>query len=384
MFAIALKMLVEDKAKFLGMVLSLSFSSLIIMQQMAIFIGLMQRTYSVIADTPQAKIWVMNPSVKMIDDINPTRDIDLYRIRSIDGVEWAMPFFKSPIRARLPNGHFEICTILGVDAATFIGGPYKMLAGKIEDLREPHAVIIDTDGAFDKLATRPGPGMPKIPLKLGDIFELNDRRAKVVGICKITKPFLTQPVIYTTYKRALEYAPFERKLLSFILVHPKDGVDEKQLCTTIQRVTGLAAYTKKEFENKTVRYYLENTGIPVNFGIAVALGILVGAAIAGQIFFNFVTDNLRYFALFCTFGASRRTLASITLLQATYAGLIGWGIGSGLAALIGFLSRDTQLAFYLPWQIWLGTGLLILIICAGASLINIRRIYNIQLSTMFK
>ncbi len=56
------------------MILSLSFSSLIIMQQMAIFIGLMKRTYAVISDTPQANIWVMNPSVKMIDDINPIRE----------------------------------------------------------------------------------------------------------------------------------------------------------------------------------------------------------------------------------------------------------------------------------------------------------------------
>lgn len=384
MFKVALKMLTEDKAKFLGMILSLSFSSLIIMQQMAIFIGLMKRTYAVISDTPQANIWVMNPSVKMIDDINPIREIDLYRIRSIEGVKWAMPYFKSPIRARLSTGHFEICTILGIDSPTLIGAPYTLLAGTIEDLREPHAVIVDADAAFDKLATDQGPGKPKIPLKLGDIFELNDRRAKVVGICKITKPFLIQPVIYTTYKRALEYAPFERKLLSFVIAQTQENESVKEVCERITKITGLAAYSKAEFETKTVNYYLENTGIPINFGIAVALGILVGAAIAGQIFFNFVTDNLKFFALFCTFGASRRMLAQITVFQAAYAGLLGWGIGSGLTALIGLLSRDTQLAFYLPWQIWLGTGVLILLICSIASLINVKRIYQIQLSSMFK
>ena len=45
MYAIALKMLIEDRAKFFGMVISLSFSALIITQQAAIFIGLMRSTY---------------------------------------------------------------------------------------------------------------------------------------------------------------------------------------------------------------------------------------------------------------------------------------------------------------------------------------------------
>ena len=77
MYQIALKMLMEDKSKFIGMILSLSFSAIIITQQSAIFLGLMRRTYSIITDTPQAAIWIMNPSVKTIDDINPIRDIDL-------------------------------------------------------------------------------------------------------------------------------------------------------------------------------------------------------------------------------------------------------------------------------------------------------------------
>lgn len=383
MYKIALKMLIEDRAKFIGMILSLSFSSLIILQQMGIFLGLMMRTYSIIADTPAADIWVMNPSVKMIDDINPIRDIDLYRIRSIEGVEWAMPFFKSPLRARLANGHFELCTIIGVDNATLIGAPYRMLIGSVDDLRRPDAVIVDYDGAVDKLAYDDATGL-KTPISVGQTLELNDRRAQIVGVCSIKKPFLTTPVMYTTYERALAYAPFERKRLSFVLVKAQQGVDHQRLCATIRATTGLAAYSKDDFEWKTVNYYLANTGIPVNFGLAVALGILVGGLIAGQIFFNFVTDNLRYLALFCTMGASRSMLARITLLQGCYIGLIGWAIGSGLASVIGILSKNTQLAFYMSVWVWLGTGLLIVLICLLASLINVRRIYNIQLSTMFK
>ena len=270
MYRIALQMLMEDKAKFIGLILSLSFSALIITQQAAIFLGLMMRTYSTITDTSQSVIWVMDPNVKMIDDIKYLRDTDLYRIRSITGVEWAVPMFKGIIQARLQDGQFQTCVLIGLDDATLIGGPHTMVEGKLEYLRHPDAIIVDQVGAGDKLAILGSDRATQIPLQVGDvIFNLNDLRAYVVGICKLTRTFQSQPVIYTTYNRALVYTPYERKLLSFILVKPKPEVEMKALSQKIKEMTGLAAYTTPEFEDKTVMYYLKNTGIPINFGIAI-------------------------------------------------------------------------------------------------------------------
>jgi len=384
MYRIALKMLVEDKAKFMGMILGLSFSSLIIVQQMAIFMGLIRRTYSAIADTPQAHVWVMNPSVKMIDDINNLREIDLFRIRSIEGVKWAMPMFKGIIRSKLPNGQFQNCNVIGIDSATLIGGPHTMVEGKLDDLRTPFSIIVDHEGAHDKLAQDQGPGLPKKPLQVGDTIELNDRRAQVVGICKVSRTFRSEPVVYTTFGRALFYVPTERKQLSFILVEPDDTLTPEELCRRIEEVTEFKALTKTEFEQMTVDYYMRNTGIPINFGIAVVLGLLVGAAITGQIFFNFVTDNLKYFALFNVVGASHSLLVSIILLQASWVALIGWGIGVGAAAALGIGTQHTQLAFYQPWWLFFGSGLLMWVICIISSIISINRIFNIELSSMFK
>lgn len=384
MYQIALKMLMEDKSKFIGMILSLSFSAIIITQQSAIFLGLMRRTYSIITDTPQAAIWIMNPSVKTIDDINPIRDIDLLRIKSIEGVKWAVPYYRGTIRARLKNGQFQSCNIIGIDSATCIGAPHTMLKGRVEDLRKPFSIIVDTVGAHTKLAHYQGEGMPKKPLRVGDEIEINDRRAVVVGICQNARTFRSDPIIYTTYDRALKYAPLERKRLSFVLCAPDATISAQQLCERIQKITPLKAYSKKQFEKKTMGYYLRNTGIPINFGLAVLIGLLVGASITGQIFFNFTTDNLRYLALFSVVGAPRSLLAKMTLLQALWVGFLGWGIGSGCVSLIGFATRNTELAFFLPWQLFVSTGLLMITICILASIISIKRIFNIELWTMFK
>lgn len=384
MYRIGLKMLTQDKARFLGLIISLSFAGLIIAQQAAIFLGLMIRTYATISDTPQASIWVMNPNVKMIDDSKPLRDTDLFRVRSIQGVRWAVPFFKSTIRARLPDGTFQTCNLFGVDDVSLIGGPHTFLQGNIYDIRRPNAIIINDFDAVDKLAFRENKDGPLIPLKVGDVLELNDRRAVVVGICKVGRQFQSQPVLYTTYASALLYAPYERKLLSFILVKPTALYTPEELCTKIHSITGLMALTQNQFQKKTVMYYLKNTGIPINFGLAVLLGILVGASIAGLIFFNFTTSNLPYFAMFSLMGASKQLLAKILILQACWVALLSWNIGVGAAALIGYLARDSELSFYLPMSLYLLTGFIIFLICIVSSLVSVSRIYKTDLAEMFK
>ena len=151
MLQYALKMLIGDKAKYIGIILGLSFSSFIMSQQAAIFVGLMSRTFGFITDTSQANIWVMDPKVQYIDDIKPLSEIELYRVRSIEGVEWAVPFYKGLIRAKLGEGNFQTCVLIGIDDATLIGGPPRFVQGKIENLRLPDAVIVNEVGAKERL-----------------------------------------------------------------------------------------------------------------------------------------------------------------------------------------------------------------------------------------
>ena len=47
---VAIKMLVGDRAKYLGIIMGLTFASLLITQQAAIFCGLMTRTFNAVND----------------------------------------------------------------------------------------------------------------------------------------------------------------------------------------------------------------------------------------------------------------------------------------------------------------------------------------------
>ena len=383
MLSYALKMLVGDKVKYIGIVLGLCFASFIITQQAAILVGIIDRTFGFITDTSQPNIWVMDPSVQFIDDIKPLKDTSLYRVQSVDGVDWAVPLYKGTIQARLHNGTFQTCVFIGIDDATLIGGPPIMLKGRLEDLRIEDGVIVNDVGAEDKLAVHNAEG-ELIPLTVGDRMELNDNRAYVVGICQVSRTFQSQPVIYTTYSRATTFVPSQRKLLSFIIAHSKPGFNPEEVCRQITMETGLVAYTPEQLKHLTLLYYIKYTGLFVNFGLAILLGFVIGTAIAGQTLYNFTVANLPYFAIFKAMGADNTMLVKLILAQALFVSAIGWGIGMGFAALFGYATQGTELSFSLPMKLYVMSGTCILVISLLSALICMRRITKLDPAIVFK
>jgi putative ABC transport system permease protein len=114
------------------------------------------------------------------------------------------------------------------------------------------------------------------------------------------------------------------------------------------------------------------------------LGFVVGTAIAGQTFYNFTLDNLRHFGALKAMGASNGKLLRMIMLQAVIVGVIGYGLGVGLASLFGALSKNTELAFLMPWQLLLITALAVTIICVFSSLISIRKVIALEPAIVFK
>src|SRR5262249_21200705 len=152
----------------------------------------------------------------------------------------------------------------------------------------------------------------------------------------------TFPILYCRYSQATRYAPHERKVLSFVLAQPEEGLSAEQVCARIEEHTrksadrpGLKAVTRRQFMRITISYYLQRTGIPVNFGMRVGLGFVVGAAVAGQTFYLFTIENLKQFGALKAMGVSNRRLVKMSLLQALVVGGVGYGLGVGGAALFG-------------------------------------------------
>jgi putative ABC transport system permease protein len=145
---VALRMLTGDRAKYVGLIFAIAFSTFLLENQSSIFAGIMKRTTNQILDVADADIWVMDKKTLYIDEVKALTDNDLYRVRGVPGVLWAVQLFKGQPRAKAPDGTYRVVIMMGLDDASLVGAPTrdKMLLGTVEDLRQPDAVIIDRVG----------------------------------------------------------------------------------------------------------------------------------------------------------------------------------------------------------------------------------------------
>jgi putative ABC transport system permease protein len=371
-------MLMGDWNKFLGIVFGVMFASLLIAHQLSIFTGIMRRTTSQIRDVREAEIWVMDPKVRYIDEVHPLLETDLNRVRGVTGVSWAVRFYKGLLRARMADGNFRQVIVMGIDDSTFVGAPREMVLGVLADLRKPDAIVVDEAGF--------GYMWPGEEPQLGKVVEMNDCRAVLVGICKASAPFQTLPIVYTRYSQAMHFAPPERNLMSFVLVKGDGSVPAAELCHRIHEQTGLKALTRGEFCWNTIGFFIAFTGIPVNFGITVLLGFVVGVAIAGQTFYLFTIENLKQFGALKAMGVSNPRLIGMILLQAALVGLIGYGLGVGLAASFFEATKNAAhlAGFFLPWQVMALTAAAVLVIVSLASVLSMRQVLVLEPAIVFR
>lgn len=386
---LALKMLIGDRAKYLGIISGLTFAALLIIQQMGIFFGFLSLTSSALNRIPEAEIWVADPDVRFLGDSRPMLDNMLLRVRSTPGVAWAVPYYNGNLRARLPDGRGETCSVIGVDDSSYIGAPRQadMLEGNVEDLRRSDGIIIDSRTANDLFAvrTKPGDDTSRRPIKVGETIELNDQRATIVGISKTLLQLQGEATVFTTYTRAVKFAPFERRSLSWILAAPTPGESPETVSRRIGESTRMLAMTPKQLQDKTWAFFVFKGGFGVFFGITVLFGLIIGVGIAGQMFYNFVNDNLRYFAILKAMGAGAFKLVRLVILQATVTGLMGWALGMTLAAGFGQLVKGSdQILFEIPPVLFVGSLGVILAISWFSALLCIRTVIKLDPAVVFK
>ena len=378
MFHLALKMLMGDRAKYIMLVGGLTFSALLMTQQNAVFQGLLSWTTSHLRNM-RASIWVVEAHVDSANETKPLRDTDVNRVRSVKGVDFAVPLYQGVLKAKAADGSDKQVMLIGLHGATLFGHPAQMLSGNLELLRLPNTVIIDELGV-----ERLSEGRTR-KIGLGDTFEINDREARVVGLCRTERHFFGYPYIFSSYDQALQFAPRQRKMLSAILAEPKPGLSAAEVAKRIATETGMRAYTTDEFARVTIDYIWKTTGIPVSFMTTIILGFIVGIAVSGQTFYSFVLENLRHLGALKAMGASTWLLARMLLLQAFTVGLIGYGIGIGLAALFGFMVMPIGMPpFLLQPSALLLTAVALVVICSFAALLGIVKVARLEPAIVFR
>lgn len=389
MLRIALKMLVGDRVKYFGLIGGFFFTALMITQMTSLFVGMMSRSFTLVAETTNVDIWAMDPAVETVGEAAPMREATLNRVRGVVGVDYVMPMYVGNIRARLPSGRFVNSELIGIDASTMLGAPYSNRFDW-SVLRRSDAIVIDRRSAINFFMdpfARSSPvetPPPLRPIRAGDIITLNDRRAIVAGIADAGARMIAKPVIYTTYDRAVSWSPRQTNMLTYALIRAKPGVDLQTLCTRINADTGLRARTCRELSLDSVRYTIQHTDIIKQVGFMVALTTAVGIVVTGLLLNMFISDNLRYFAVLKAMGLGNARIVSMLYVQTLWCGLIGCTTGMGTACVLGTVMKRVNMPFVLLWQPATGIPILIICLCLVTAAYASRRVIRLEPAIVFQ
>jgi putative ABC transport system permease protein len=374
LFQLALKLLINDRAKFYALVVGITFAVFLMTQMTSMFAGVLQRSSATVANVG-ASIWVMDPAVQTVSSTIPLPDYLADAVRSMDGVKYAVPLYSGGGLVKLEDGTYQSVTVIGLDDTSLYGRP-PLEQGRIEDIYAENGFVVVHDAEFKKLHN------PQI----GTVFELNDHRGVIVGIAKVASNSLFGvPTLYTTYGRALQYLPQTRFTTAYVLVEPKTRADVPRIEADVARL-GYLALTKRQFDDRIARFYTFQTGVGMNIMLMTVISFIVGLSISGQTFYTFVLENLDKFGALKAIGTQGRELVYMILFQAGFAGLVGYGLGVGLCALVitGARLRLPDYAAVITFPNLLLSFAMTVVIAAVSSFIAGRRVLSIDPFDIFR
>ena len=371
MWVLALKAMLADRGKLLTSLLGVVFSVVLVNLQGGLLLGMIQKA-SLLVDYGKADIWVGHRHTTSVDMGTFIPERWIHRIRSLDGVERADPYVVEFGQTTMPDGRFENVVIVGSEAASLMGNAWIMAEGDPRAVRDPDGIFVDVYDV-DRLGD----------CKVGDVREINNHRARIVGMTKGIVSFTTNPYIFTTLQRARTKfggtMGIAADQCSYFLVRAKPGVDIPVLCDRIrERVPELDVYDRRSYSWVCMQFWLTRTGIGISFGLAAFLGLLVGLAVVAQTLYATVTERIREFGTLKAMGADDTVIARFLIAQAL--GNAGLGSILGLLAAfgIGHVMGSPRAPVVLTPEVAALSVALMVVVCLGAAWLPYLRIRRID------
>lgn len=371
---LAYKLLVNDRAKFVALLVGITFAVFLMIQMTSLFAGILDKSSSTVTNIG-AKVWVMDPAVNTVANSIGMPDYVLDAVRSMDGVKFAVPLYSGTALVKLRDGTFQPATVIGLDDTSLFGRP-QLLEGKIDDIFAESGFIVVKDAEYKKLEN---PG-------IGTELELNDHKGVIVGVAEVASSGLFGiPTLYTTYSRAIQYIPSPRFTISYVLVEPKSAADIPGIERQVAKL-GYRAVTEREFVDRVSAFYKYQTGLGTNILLMTVISFIVGLSISGQTFYTFIIENLERFGALKAIGATSRELVSMILFQASFTALTGYGLGVGLCVgLIGAAKlRIPDYAAEITYFNLFLALLMVVVIAAISSYVGVRKVLRIEPFDIFR
>jgi putative ABC transport system permease protein len=372
MISIAWKNLVHARLKFVMTVLGVTFATVLVLVQGGIYLGLVENAATILSHC-EGDLWITPRNLLNIDFAYAMPPTTLNRVRSTKGVAWAEPLLFAFSIIKLPHGGTDHVQVVGTEPGSALRMPWSMAEGRPESLWKGSAVIID-ESARKKLAG----------LGIGDRVEIGEQRVEIVGVSRGAKSFTTAPLVFSSYKTAEKLIPWLNGRSIFVVGKLAPGADREQVLRSLRSYGDIDVYSKEEIVRKTQHYWMTETGVGFGFLLTIALGLIVGMVIVGQVLYAATVDHLSDYGTLKAIGVPGWRLCMIVLEQACIVSSVGFILGLATAGLLSRAYEGTQMSMVLSPGLVGGTLLAALGCACLGSIFSIRKIWSVDPALVFR
>ncbi len=370
---LAWRNLAHDRSRFVVTLVGIVFAVVLIAMQIGLFLGFSDATTVIVRHT-HADFWIVARGAQNFEISLPMKDRELYLARSVPGVAQAERLLVQFVPWKKPGGGDESIIIVGFDLNSGLAGPWNLVAGRLEDLRQPDGVMVDRV-YMEKLGIA----------STGTELEINGRRARVVGLTQGIRSFTTSPWVFASFRTAQGFSRLAEDESNYVIGTFAPGADPVAVRAALAEALPRSdVYLSDDFAARTRDYWMFTTGAGASVLVSALLGLLVGSVIVAQVLYATTVDHLTEFGTLSAMGAPRDFIYKVILGQAAISATLGHVPGIILALLLAEASALSAAVVLVPWELAIGLYGVTLAMCMLASLISIRKAMGIDPAMVFQ
>ncbi len=369
---LAYRNLFHDRVSLIVTLTGIVFSVVLVAVQCGLYIG-SERMIAAMLDAAKGDLWVVPLGTKSFDDPSLLIGHEKYSVLSTPGVTGSEELVVGFAAWRKPKGGSTAVLLVGSDHENGSLKPWNLVDGGIGDLEAPFTVAVD-DTYFAELGVN----------KNGDTAEINGVRVRIAAVTHGIRSFTTLPYAFTSLKLARMLLDAGSNQASYALVNVDPSADLEKVREDLKaRLQDREILTQAEFRNRSVDYWLFQTGAGSALIAGAALGMIVGIVIVAQTLYSSTKDHINEFATLRALGASAGYIHKVILIQAMLSAVVGYAIGMALSLLVIWASKDSTLYIVMTPGLALLLFALTIGMCAIAAVSAIFKVTRIDPAGVF-
>jgi putative ABC transport system permease protein len=376
MVALARKTLVYEWRRFLPAMLAVGFAGLLQLLQVALVLGIFGST-SLYVTGSSADVWVGYPGTQSVG-LGRSIDADVQsrllmdpQVQRIEPYLWVDGDWRGPRE----TGGVSVF-VSGIDPAADGLMFSKVLPPALRArLAEPDAIIIDRSA------------LGQLGVTIGQSATINGHRVRVVGVSSGLRALGGVNVLCSLdTARRLDNDTTDNGP-TYLVASLRDPARADAVAARLRGATSFGPYTTwsaRDFAQRSVRYWLFDTGAGAGVMFLAGIVFLVGAAITSQTLIAAVNGSIREYATLNALGVGVNALRKVVLEQEFWVGFLVLLGASVLGIVLLLLARSQDVPVVLNAPAALACIALVMGLAAVSGLAAMRSLRRADPATLLR